>query len=370
MKKTLALILALSVVLCFVLAGCSFAWDDTETGLQIKDIYSVTDDGGVVYLEIAYTNSDTVDRYPLPQGNGIGKTSYTYDDTNRETVVTLTYDNGDTAIVRVPYGRDGEDGASMNVVKLSTDLSGVPWLVFYYESADGTLAEQGRVDVSQMKGEDGLGIEKWEPFSDELGSGVKVTMSGKEPTVHYFNYKQQVSCELVGHQYVVTILSADPNQEPMVFHLTRQPTWLQGDLTPNDEQDGIAGDFYYDRTRQAIWTKIGSDPNDVTKGYWIQVASLQKEETNLCTVTFDPGLGTIPGYEMYQTANGYVFNKIPYGSYFLDKYQEIPTPTLDGFRFLGWYRKFATGTGEVAFNDFVQICSDLTLYARWEKIEG
>ena len=368
MKKTVLFALITVLTLSVLLSGCAFAWDEEGENQSIAKIERIVDNDGVVYMEIHYVNSDEVDRFVLPEGNGIVDTAHRFNETEKVTEITLFYENGDQALVKVPFGKDGKDGASMNLVKLTHDLNGVPFLVFYSEDSEGLLTEQGKIDISLMKGSDGRGIEKWEPFTDDIGMGVNITLTGESgSSSYYFTYFKNITMELEGHEYVITISDGNPQSSSTVFRVTRMPTWLKGDTLPDDERDGIAGDFYYDSRRQIIYTKVGEDPEDVTKGYWMEVARLQREEQEFCSVTFDAGKGSIPGYEAYETAEGYLFDKIPYGKYFLDKYPKIPVPVLEGYTFLGWYRSFETGIGEVPFNDFVQVCSDMKLYAKWQK---
>lgn len=378
MKKLTFIIVCLCLVIATLLCGCgSFAWSDDGEVNSIKKIEKIVDSEGNVFIEVHYTNTKDVDKFLLPEGNGIADIDYKANDEDRVTVVTITYTSGDSVVLNIPYGKDGENGSSMNMVKLSTDLNGTPWLIFYEESPDGTLTEQGKIDISQLKGKDGLGIEKWEHTdkNDPIGEGVKITLTGEtEPRTYYFNYYKDISLNLEGNEYVITIGDKNPNSTPAIFRLTRMPTWLQGNDFPHKE-DGIAGDFYFDTYHDIIYTKIGEDESDPSIGYWHPVAELSTKKNAKFTITFKAGNGTIAGYDEYKTSvagekNVYELGNIPYNSYFYDAYGAIPVPTQPGFKFLGWYRSATPAVGEAAFNDFVLVTNDITLIARWEKIEG
>ena len=365
MKKILLLLITV-ITLCIIFTGCSFAWSEEDEGLSIAGIEKVVDADGAVYMEIRYNNSDVVDRFPLPDGNGILDTSYEFNETEQVTEVTLTYQNGDKALVKVPFGKDGKDGATISKVDLIYDINEVPFLAFYIPSENNSSwIKQGEVNISelisQLKGKDGRGIEKWDAFSDEIGAGVSITLNGeKQPTKYYFTYFQKVSIELMGNDYVVTITDGNPLTGEQVFYLTRQPTWLTGTNMPSDDNDGIPGDFYFDTRRKVIYVKR---VNDLGEAFWDEVANFRGS----CAVTFDPDGGVIKGFDEQQDDDVWVFDGIPYGAYFLDEYAELPTPEKDGYTFLGWYRNFEKGEGEVAFNIYDKLWDDQTFHAEWKE---
>lgn len=51
---------------------------------------------------------------------------------------------------------------------------------------------------------------------------------------------------------------------------------------------------------------------------------------------------------------------------FGDSYGALPTPLRTGYKFLGWYTNYTGGTN-ITSSSTVDIKSDITLYARWEK---
>ena len=370
MKKLSVILVVLCLILTVVLCGCnSFAWSDDGDLVSIERIDKIVDSEGNIILEIHYTNSDRIDRFPIPEGNGIANIEYADDDENRMTVVTITYTSGNVTVVNIPYGKDGEDGTSIQRIDLEHNVNGDPIWVFYYTDKTGTPQELCRVNAKELKGKDGTGIESFEYFDDEIGSGVRIKMTGEEEKIYYFSYKRFISVEIVGDEYVITITKGNPeNGEVETFRLTRMPTWLQGTGYPQ-ESIGIAGDFFFSTNRMEIYTKVGTDDTNPSVGNWVLLVELNPQKNSL-KVTFDAGNGTLQGYDQYKIgdANVYELGDIPYNSYFYDKYGEIPEPKQEGFRFVGWYRSLSPKVGEAAFNDFVLITSNITLYARWEKI--
>jgi len=89
-------------------------------------------------------------------------------------------------------------------------------------------------------------------------------------------------------------------------------------------------------------------------GYWILGKYLKEVEPEEFCVYFDANGGSV------STKNKMVTNGETYGA--------LPTPTLSGYRFIGWY----TGTdgGKRITSDMtVELYDELFVYARWEKEE-
>ena len=69
-----------------------------------------------------------------------------------------------------------------------------------------------------------------------------------------------------------------------------------------------------------------------------------------CTITFNPNGGQV------STTSKSVTGGSTYG--------ELPTPTREGYKFLGWF-KYTSGGTQIQSTDIVNIDSDKTLYAHW-----
>ncbi len=89
-------------------------------------------------------------------------------------------------------------------------------------------------------------------------------------------------------------------------------------------------------------TKVTATENHTLYAHW---------KGNLVTVTFDPNGGTVSPSK----------KKFAYGS----TYDELPTPTLAGYTFVGWYTAVSGGT-KVKESTVVTNAEDHTLYAVWK----
>lgn len=103
MKKLTFIIVCLCLVIATLLCGCgSFAWSDDGEVNSIKKIEKIVDSQGNVFIEVHYTNKKDVDKFLLPEGNGIANIDYKSNDEDRVTVVTITYTSGDSVVLNIP----------------------------------------------------------------------------------------------------------------------------------------------------------------------------------------------------------------------------------------------------------------------------
>lgn len=106
-----------------------------------------------------------------------------------------------------------------------------------------------------------------------------------------------------------------------------QTNWTEGDVVTSS----ISGK-YGDVTARANWSPIGY------------------------TLSFDTNKGNRPGtVSISQTSKPVTYDAV---------YGELPTPTLPGYTFAGWFTE-ATGGTQVTSNTIYQIASNSTVYARW-----
>jgi uncharacterized repeat protein (TIGR02543 family) len=120
----------------------------------------------------------------------------------------------------------------------------------------------------------------------------------------------------------------------------------------------------------------GDLPTPVREGYtfvgWYSTqtnGTTQIVDTTVVNITKDQTLYA------YWTANDYTVTFNPNGGSvsqgtktvtYGQKYGLLPTPTKDGYRFLGWYYS-DSDTTPVSSNDLVQITTNKTLYAHWTE---
>lgn len=163
MRKLLSL-LALILVGTLLLSGCGFSsWQDDESLRAIKEIKRITDSDGNVYLEVRYTDDTQSDRFLVPKGVSIANVDSVYDSDEKKTSVTITFSEGEPYTFDIP---DGIKGNSVSGVKIET-FDKIKYLVFEFADADGNSLEPIKINISEIKGEDGA---TW-----TLGTGVPGT---------------------------------------------------------------------------------------------------------------------------------------------------------------------------------------------------
>lgn len=95
----------------------------------------------------------------------------------------------------------------------------------------------------------------------------------------------------------------------------------------------------------------GTESNPVV---YIITIHVSKQEPSTKTVTLDPNGGTVETSEIECTVG--------------ETYGELPTPTRDGYSFLGWFDAKEDGNQITEDTDFTD-SSPTTLYAHWKKDE-
>lgn len=94
------------------------------------------------------------------------------------------------------------------------------------------------------------------------------------------------------------------------------------------------------------------------RGFWFDFTSsmtaVEDRGKNIYTVTFDANGGHVSTPNMKQS-NGF--------------YYSLPTPTRDGYTFMGWFTK-KEGGSQITTSTIVNLKEDQTLYAHWEKTGG
>ena len=108
----------------------------------------------------------------------------------------------------------------------------------------------------------------------------------------------------------------------------------------NGEGDNIVAD-----------TKVTTPSNHTLKAIW---------EANPYTVTADANGGSIPSTEGWTGTGATVTKSVTFDS----QYGTLPTPTRDGYTFLGWYKE-NTFVNRVETSTQVTTDSDHTIYALW-----
>lgn len=117
---------------------------------------------------------------------------------------------------------------------------------------------------------------------------------------------------------------------------------------PTPTRTGYTFDGWYTKatggTKVTDSTTITANSSHALYAHWTP---------NTYTITFDPNGGSV------STTS----KTVTYGS----TYGTLPTPTLDGYSFEGWFTK-SSGGKQVSHSDKVDVLSNVTLYAHWSII--
>lgn len=103
---------------------------------------------------------------------------------------------------------------------------------------------------------------------------------------------------------------------------------------------------------QTVYTTVASSGTESNPVVYIITIYVSKQEPSTKTVTLDPNGGTVDVSEIECTVG--------------ETYGELPTPTRDGYSFLGWFDAKEDGNQITEDTDFTE-SSPTTLYAHWKK---
>lgn len=374
MKKIKILILMLVVGLIFTISGCGGSFFEEET-LEIASIESRVEEDGTTVLTITY-NDETrkPDEFKLPKGaagRGIKSINSQKNVDGRTTTVTVNFTD-DTE----PAKFEVKDGISVTGVESRTDEeTGELSLVVLF--SDGTESEpfpmlRGEKGEDGKDGEEGNGLVGFDKLEGEDGSvtftfkflkteDVVVTIPAPKKGEEGKGISSIIGTEEDG-LYIIQITYSDGTEaDPIYFNKPKDPNaWLSGSTTPLDNL-GANGDFYFDTAHKKIYSKY----DDI----WHEVADLNMT-TGTCRVTFNLNdtLDGGPLASMPNNSSKFTYF-IPKNSYFSSNGgPEIPIPTREGYKFLGWYRVREVTDANYPFTDFTVIIESLELFAQWEPI--
>ncbi len=340
-----------------------------EQGVSVSEIVLTGTNGLVDTYTITYsdqttstftvTNAISIEKVEIKDGN---------------LYVTLNDGKGEQNLGKVE-GTDGKDGSQWitGTGAPTAETAGVNGDFYFdqdgaviYQKKDGewnevlTLvinAEDGTV-VQGPKGEDGKDGATW-----LTGAGVPSEADGKDGDLYLDTDEAKVYQKVAGAwQFLLTIKGEQGEQgEPGQNGQQGQQgengengedgaAWLVGEGAPTASM-GVDGDFYLDKTDAVIYQKIA--------GVWEYVLTIRGESggeegetptVEKVTVTYSSG-----------TDITYASVEVTKGEY-LD---ELPTPTREGYVFLGWYLGEGVNAGQVT--NVTPILRDMDLVARWAQ---
>jgi hypothetical protein len=356
MNKIKKSLLSVCALLLFVpvSVGCSssFIGDESYT---IKDVTSHQDENGNTVVVISF-NEDG--KAPLTftiakgetgeAGNGIASIDAVVE--SEAVVLTITYTDSTMAPTKISVPIvNGKDGVSVVGVDVSSDTNGNTVLVFRYsndKTSDPIVIPKGKdgvgiANIAATKNDDGsttLTI----TFTDSTRAPVTLTIPKGEPGVSITS----ITSDQKDGYYYLHIIFSDGSKQDLSFAIPSVATWLAGTSDPEDSL-GSDGDFYMNTANGGIFHK--------ESGAWVFLVRLWQGATSYYYVTFNPNGGLIAG------ASSDVREKVKAGEYITD----LPTPTLTGKTFAGWWTSIAEDPNAGHFTVLTPVFSNLTLYARW-----
>ena len=364
MKKRILLFLILIVSICFTLTSCGSFFE--EPVKQISDITDRVDQEGTKYLVIKYTDGTKVE-FKIPEGvdgNGIKEIKTTKNESGDITSVTIYYTDKEME----PITFDVKDGVSISGIITRTDEeTGEVFLVVQF--SDNTESTPFLLPKGE-KGDPGNGFTGFDSVTNEDGSqtynfhfsqseDVVVTIPAPLKGDTGRGITAMIAKEENG-EYVLYVTYSDESFDRLTFEKPKDPNaWLSGSTDP-DKSLGRNGDYYFDTSHKIIYTK--------ENGNWFRVVSFE-DSINYYSITFDLNDTLDGGPQASMPEGSYLSYIVVSNTYFTDNgYDAIPIPSREGYKFLGWYRSKTTTATSGAFTDLTPILSDLTLYAKWEKI--
>lgn len=261
-----------------------------------------------------------------------------------------------------------------------------------YNKQDGVWVKLGSIK--------GAGIQNIQAFSDEDGSGYEIftteeklddtgnPMTDENGDKIYVSYKVYSSAvkgmeiiydDTTGlYSYTITVTDSQGIEVVLDTITVQRPSaWLSGQSAPEEYTETVTynGDFYYCIGNNTVYKKID--------GAWVVMVTFPSADNkSQVTVTFDANGGVFstdrtkyPALAQPYDDNSRLDVILYEGDYYPAAY-DIPTPTLEGYTFIGWFAKPVTGsvTDEELLNYgrftyLTPVTSDITLYAAWRQVE-
>ena len=362
--KNKLLHLILLILVCFTLTSCgSFFVEETK---EILAVTSYVDQNGNTVLKITYTD-ETQDEFKIPQGtdgNGIKEIRPDKKGSVTKLTVTFTDEKMEPVVFDIADGK-GIDG----VISRTNEETGEVYLVVLF--SDGTESEPYLLPKGD-KGDKGNGFTGFDKedledgsqkyyFHFSEGDDVVITIPAPQKGETGRGIASIIGSEEDG-LYVLTIKYTDDTREKVLFNKPKDPTsWLSGTEQPSDTL-GRNGDYYFDTAHKVIYAKA--------KDSWTKVISFG-DSSEKYEIVFDLN-DNLDGGPLASMNGGNSSFPVIRNTYFSQNgYGDIPIPTREGYKFLGWYQKRVEPSNILPtmapFTDMTPILSNMILYACWEK---
>ena len=365
--KNTCLVLLTVFSLSMPLTSCSFF--DTGNGTQISNVETKYDEKtGNTIITISFTNDDmTPVSFTIPQGiagkDGVSikNVSSILSSDGTSVILTISYSdpNIENTVISVPVLQ----GKGIKEVLVNKDENGNTTIQFVY--TDNSTSSK----ITIPNGKDGNGIENFEVSDADKNGEITITVSFTDGNTKTFKIKNGVSIYKITYNeeksddthYVLTITYTDGYSEDVSLDRPKSNIWYTGTTAPEDDSTASSkaedGDFYLNKLNGYVYQK---DSN----GTWNYLFSMKAESSSkdtYYTVYFDPGEGKING------KNNIIASYVSEGKTM--RCSQIPIPEYEGYTFLGWYTDL-NNVNSGKFTDLTPVFNDISLYAKYEKIQG
>ena len=297
--------------------------ENGESGTGIKEVLTKQkEDGTGTVLTITYTNNAIQPTtFEVKDGVSLSKIETLYDEETTDTYMVVHFSDGTMSEpLLLPKGEKGKDGISVLGIEQRINRDYSVTLTFLMSEGDDVIVEI----PAPIQGEDGKGIE-------EIISIPR------------------------NDNYMMIITYTDGTTQELEF--ARPNKWFSESATPT-VADGINGDLWYDLSHNIIYVKQSNR--------WVRVIDLNQITGETYTVRFD--LNDSASDMASMPVGSLLTYEIPSGHYFEASGYEIPIPIRTGYTFKGWYTVKNPTVVHGAFTDLTAVFSDITLYAKWEKV--
>lgn len=315
----------------------SFFIADADAGREGTGISNIThrlNDNGTTTIIIEYSDPS---KYPaeftVPNGLYIRSILPDTDPQTGERRLTILFSDPaeEPIVLTIPSGKDGRHGDKINSIYTTEDEDGntvVHIVIGKYDYNSERWLEEER-DFTIPKSQRGSGI-----------SSVSLNpLSYSDPYSFYL--------DIYFEKGEITTVA-----------IPRANSWYTGAGSPSPAQYNI-GDFYFDTSGYTIYQKQQN-------GGWQKLVDFSAYSQEVHAVNF-----YIDGATYLRT------EYITHGYNFASTLEaKLDSPTREGYRFLGWFTEYispdeSTSTSSPnsgQFTDLTPVMSNITLYARWQKL--
>ena len=306
-------------------AECNICGYERQITPPVSQEYTVTFDanGGSISPDSFTTKDGKLESLPAPTNDGYDFLGWYTEETGGEKVTTDTVFTKNSII----YAHWQEQTAQEYTVTFNANGGSV--------STTSTTTKDGKLESLPTPTHGGYDFLGW--YTEETG-GEKVTTDTvfTKNSIIYAHWQEQAAQE-----YTVTFDANGGSVTPS--SATTKDGKLESLPTPTYDGYDFLGWYTQKDGGEKVTTDTVFTKNSIIYAHW------QEQAAQEYTVTFDANGGSVTPSSA-TTKDG--------------KLESLPTPTYDGYDFLGWYTQ--KDGGEKVTTDTV-FTKDTTIYAHWQK---